>query len=304
LSLLLLPLTALTAVLMVIRQATARPVRPAPLAMAAVTGTARRGLKNKKLLVLGGSGYLGSRICRAAVEAGYKVTALSRRGGPPKMDPALEQVEWRIGDATEAATLQGLVNEGYDCIVHAIGLLFDSQSGLANLNTIVSGSQSLPDANGTYDRITRQTAEDLIDAVLEATPANTQLPLAFISAAEAGWPDVPGGPLMDKIVPDFLKRYLIAKRVVEGRLTADNDGKIRPLILRPSLMWDWGKLDVLPAIPVFWAASKAGVPFVDRPVQVNTIAKAVVEGLDNDDVQGVIRFEKMDELAARNQWEF
>ena len=41
LSLLLLPLTALTAVLMVIRQATARPVRPAPLAMAAVTGTAR-----------------------------------------------------------------------------------------------------------------------------------------------------------------------------------------------------------------------------------------------------------------------
>ena len=79
---------------------------------------------------------------------------------------------------------------------------------------------------------------------------------------------------------------------------------LRPLILRPSLMWDWGKLDVLPAIPVFWAASKAGVPFVDRPVQVNTIAKAVVEGLDNDDVQGVIRFEKMDELAARNQWEF
>ena len=68
---------------------------------------AGRGLKNKKLLVLGGSGYLGSRICRAAVEAGYKVTALSRRGGPPKMDPALEQVEWRIGDATEVCVCDG-----------------------------------------------------------------------------------------------------------------------------------------------------------------------------------------------------
>ena len=51
-------------------------------------------------------------------------------------------------------------------MVHAIGLLFDVDSGLTFLNTFTSYSQSKPDASeSTYDRITRETAFNVIDAV-------------------------------------------------------------------------------------------------------------------------------------------
>ena len=50
--------------------------------------------------------------------------------------------------------------------MHAIGLLFDVDSGLTFLNTFTSYSQSTPDASeSTYDRITRETAFNVIDAV-------------------------------------------------------------------------------------------------------------------------------------------
>lgn len=38
------------------------------------------------------------------------------------------------------------------------------------------------------------------------------------------------------------------------------------VIYRPSLIWNWSKLDVLPIIPFFNLASALGVPFVDKTV--------------------------------------
>ena len=46
------------------------------------------------------------------------------------------------------------------------------------------------------------------------------------------------------------------------------------------------QLDVLPVIPVFNAAAAAGVPFVDRTVRVETLAAAIVAGLEDGSVSG------------------
>ena len=68
-----------------------------------------------------------------------------------------------------------------DAVVHAIGLLFDVQSGLQQLNSFTSASKSVPDAEGerasTYDNITRKTALCVIEA-LKSRPA---LPTATTS---------------------------------------------------------------------------------------------------------------------------
>jgi len=49
------------------------------------------------------------------------------------------------------------------------------------------------------------------------------------------------------------------------------------VIYRPSLIWNWSKLDVLPIIPFFNLASALGVPFVDKTVhnkmEINTEMK-------------------------------
>mmetsp|Transcript_9879 Transcript_9879/g.14864 ORF Transcript_9879/g.14864 Transcript_9879/m.14864 type:complete len:315 (-) Transcript_9879:145-1089(-) len=253
----------------------------------------------KKLLVLGGSGFVGREVCKRAIDEGFQVTSLSRRGeNPLPGDEKLSQVAWIKGNALDQKTVDGLVKDA-DAVVHSMGLLFDVNSGLTNLNLITSGSRSVPDESSTYDNITRRTAENALNAIKSQRPifgAKT-IPFAFVSAAEAGWPDVQYGPQVEASAPDWLKRYLIAKRNVEFMMEA-NKATIRPIIYRPSLIWNWGKLDVLPIIPIFNAANALGVPFVDKTVRVETLAQAIVEGIKDDGVRGVQRFPEMEELAA------
>ena len=113
-------------------------------------------------------------------------------------------------------------------VVHAIGLLFDVDSGLTFLNTFTSYSQSTPDASeSTYDRITRETAFNVIDAVQGdltklPPPLGRTTPLAFVSCAEAGWPDVQFGDRVEAAAPEWLVRYLAAKRAVEAKLMSSS----------------------------------------------------------------------------------
>ena len=66
----------------------------------------------------------------------------------------------------------------------------------------VSGSGSLLDSKSTYDTITRITAFNAIDAALDYTVTaglEKPLPFCFTSGADAGWPNVLGGPQIEKV---------------------------------------------------------------------------------------------------------
>lgn len=254
-----------------------------------------------RLLVIGGNGYVGRQVVKYAVQEGYTVTSLSRRGQNPfPDDPIYQNVEWAAGNALDEATISKYV-EGADAVVHAIGLLFDVNSGLVDLNKFTSASKSVPNEESTYDNITRKTAMQLIAAMEKkyaTLPADgAKIPIAFVSCAEAGWPDVTFGKQVDEAAPDWLKRYLAAKRAVEAELGSSAAKNLRPIILRPSLIWDWKKFDVLPAIPIFNLASAIGVPFIDKTVRVETIGKAIVAGLLDAGVSGVKRVGDMESLA-------
>eukprot|EP00933_Yihiella_yeosuensis_P062024 TRINITY_DN6493_c0_g1_i1.p1 TRINITY_DN6493_c0_g1~~TRINITY_DN6493_c0_g1_i1.p1 ORF type:complete len:331 (+),score=68.86 TRINITY_DN6493_c0_g1_i1:92-1084(+) len=254
-----------------------------------------------RVLVLGGNGYVGREVCKLAVKQGYQVVSLSRRGENPEPGNAeLDQVEWVKGNAADAGTVEGLVGDA-DAVVHAIGLLFDVNSGMPNMNLIVSGSGSTPDESSTYDTVTRKTAFNVINAVkgkFRNPFSNSPTPVMFVSAAEAGWPDVSLGPEVENVAPSWLKEYLLAKRAVEKELRSD-PSTIRPAMFRPSLIWSWTKFDVLPVIPVFNILNAVGVPFVDKTVTVHTLAKAIVAGLGDETVTGVQRFKEMEELEKR-----
>jgi hypothetical protein len=260
--------------------------------------------QSKKVAVFGGTGYVGSQVCARLVQKGFDVTAVSRRGTNPKPNDALlSQVRWVQGDATDYNTVSKIVQDA-DAVVHSIGLLFDVDSGLQGLNKIVSGSGSLPGDQSTYDNITRLTMFNVIQAIgaKKSNPfaKKERMPLCFVSCAEAGWPDVTMGDFVEeKLAPEWLQKYLKAKRAVESKL-GESKTQIRACIYRPSLIWDWTKFDVLPVIPVFNLASAVGVPFVDKTVRVETLANAIVQGIMDDNVEGVQRYMQMEELAARN----
>lgn len=273
----------------------------AAMAPAAVNSLSARPLR---VTVFGGTGYVGSAVCERLIKRGHEVTAVSRRGENPKPDSEeLCQVNWVQGDATNAKTVDQVLKDS-DAAVHAIGLLFDVDSGLANLNKIVSGSGSIPGESSTYDAITRTTAFNVISSIEKKQNSignilnkNKLYPFCFVSAAEAGWPDVPFGNTVDKLAPGWLNKYLTAKRSVESRL-AESKG-LRSAIFRPSLIWDWTKFDVLPVIPVFNAAAALGVPFVDKTVRIETLADAIVAGIEGDDVEGVQRVGEMEDISKR-----
>lgn len=254
----------------------------------------------KKLLVLGGTGFLGQNICEQALLGGYDVVSLSRRGLPPS--GGISDVDYRQGDARTKDAVANILNESSDfaAVVHCIGLLFDDQSGLGSFNVYVSGSGSLPDSASTYETITRQTAFNAIEVATQYAIKNSlqSFPFCFTSAAEAGWPDVAGGDLIEKyLAPDFLKRYLVAKRAVEAKLLS-SEPTLRPIIVRPSLIYSLDRPLSFPPVGAFFVGNKIGLPFVDRPVTVQNLSKAMVRAIGREDVKGLLRYQQIDDIST------
>jgi len=279
------------------------------------TGSYGKSTESKgHILLLGGSGFLGSAISKRALMEGYEVTSISRRGktqksedGNKPQDDVLEKVNFVQGDARDPDTIQQLLlseqQTPYTAVIHSIGLLLDGKSGLGKYNQFVSGSGSTPDINSTYDDITRKTAFNAIDALIKTSnfqASNKPIPFVFISAAEAGWPEMPGGSFVEKnLAPDWLRRYLTAKRAVEDKLMSIDATLIRPIIFRPSLIFSFDRLASLAPVGAFFVGNKIGLPFVDRPVTVQALACAVVRSLEDSNVRGVQRYKEIDALCSK-----
>jgi hypothetical protein len=75
---------------------------------------------------------------------------------------------------------------------------------------------------------------------------------------------------------------------------------LRPVILRPSLVYELSpsKLASLPPVAAFIVGNALGIPGVDRPVLVSTLAAAAVKGLRDDSVKGIQDYIGMERLAG------
>ena len=99
-----------------------------------------------KVLVAGGTGFIGSYLCRALAAAGHEVTALSRS---PESTP--EGVDGAVGDVTAYDSVAPAV-DGQDAVVNLVALspLFEPKGG-----------------NEMHDRIHRGGTENLVRAAEE-----------------------------------------------------------------------------------------------------------------------------------------
>ena len=76
-----------------------------------------------RLAITGGTGFVGSHLVDAALAAGHRVNALTRRDQAPR-----EGVEWISGDLSSRDSLEALV-DGVDAIIHVAGTINANAAG-------------------------------------------------------------------------------------------------------------------------------------------------------------------------------
>lgn len=281
----------------------------------------------RKILVIGGNGFLGSAVCKAALARGMQVTSISSSGTPyttPKgHSPAwTSKVEWQAGDALELSSYAHILH-GKDAVVHTLGTLFEDtryKTALKNgdlpslLRTFVSGfassSTSNPlanpktDSRTSYESVNRDSALHVCQTFLSSTPSSppstleadgdppsSPRPFVYISAEDIFRPFIPA-------------RYIETKREAEIHLEnmiGSDNSHYRGVYIRPSLIYHphFRPLTsplaaALDLSSVLHSQIPKNIPLPTPARVLRSIASAVGQGIDT---RGFVPVSSLDSVA-------
>jgi len=101
-----------------------------------------------KILITGGTGFLGAYIIQHLVEKGYAVRAIRRRQQLPSFIPAhvFDKVEWVTGDVLDTDSLENAM-QGIDTVIHSAAMVsFMAAERLQMYQTNVDGTANVVNA--------------------------------------------------------------------------------------------------------------------------------------------------------------
>ncbi|KAF8447725.1 NAD(P)-binding protein [Boletus edulis BED1] len=198
----------------------------------------------QKILIVGGNGFIGSAVCKAALARGIQVTSISSSGKPYKTPkghtPAwVANVDWRKADALLPETYSDILPR-VGAVVHTLGTLLEDgkyKSALAHGDVIglvggIAGGGANPlrgPQSSSYQVMNRDSALRVCEAFKSSKPdpevAHVR-PFIYISAEDISRPLIPA-------------RYIETKREAEQRinqLLRDHPNH-RSVFVRPSLVY-------------------------------------------------------------------
>jgi dihydroflavonol-4-reductase len=87
-----------------------------------------------RILITGGTGFLGAYIIQELVQKGYSVRAIRRSNTVPSFIPAaiMSKVEWVEGDVLDVVALEEAM-EGIDTVIHAAAVVSFAKKDSANM---------------------------------------------------------------------------------------------------------------------------------------------------------------------------
>ena len=219
-----------------------------------------------KLVVAGGNGFIGSEICRIAVQNGHEVAAFGRTGRPdltPARHPWVQDVEWRAADVFAVDTWQDLL-EGADALVHSIATIREA-----------------PERNVTFERV---NGESVLHAAQAAEDAGVE-GFVFLSVRDA--------------LPFVSGRFLAAKRRAERELTEQYDA-LRSVVLRPNLVYGPGRRGSATLAAVLEQGPSFGDGYASvegRPLPVELVAAAAVHAAVTSTLEGTLSVPQIADLG-------
>ncbi|SCV67028.1 BQ2448_5674 [Microbotryum intermedium] len=224
-----------------------------------------------KLLVVGGNGFVGSSVAKAAVARGWNVVSLSRSGKPfvtpAGHEPAwASKVDWRAGTPFDPSTYSSLL-PSCTAVVSTLGILLETnykEKGQANALGVlkgvvdnVLGSRGNPLAKGanerSYERMNRDAAVTMASAFVNSVASlgsdvgsfSRRSPFVYISAEDIFRPFVPSRYISTKRQAEALIASLSQPSTSSYEAAAElppsqtrrTTRTLRPIFIRPSLIY-------------------------------------------------------------------
>ena len=212
-----------------------------------------------KILVTGGSGFLGSAICTQLRSRGDEVIAYQRGTSKP-----LEQLGVSVvrGSITDAQQLENAMR-GVDAVIHTA-----AKAGIW----------------GPYDTYYQPNVVGT-ENVIAACQNNGVNKLVFTSSPSVvhGGGDIEGGDESLPYPDHFNSPYPATKALAEQRVIAANGPDLRTVSLRPHLIWGPGDNHLLPSLIDRAQSGKLRLPGPDKlidTVYIDNAAKAHLLALD------------------------
>ncbi|HEU4454834.1 MAG TPA: NAD-dependent epimerase/dehydratase family protein [Longimicrobium sp.] len=216
-----------------------------------------------KIFVIGGSGFIGREVCRAAVEAGHEVLALARSGAPRGDAPWIGATDWVVADVLDPGAWRERL-AGCGAVIHCVGIIAESAAH-----------------DATFERINGDAA---IVAAREAARAGVEA-FVFLSASTKP-PLIPSG-------------YITAKRRAEEAILATAP---RPVVFRPGFVYGPGRLVSYAAALGLWMGmlipGVRGKATESRPLAVAVVARAAVRAAGDPGARGIVDVDGIERLGA------
>ncbi|KTW28411.1 hypothetical protein T552_01673 [Pneumocystis carinii B80] len=250
---------------------------------------------NHHLAVFGGTGFLGRHICKIAVQKGWTVTSISRKGvlNNNQHDDNIwswtQQVNWCKGDLNDPISIENHVKSA-TAVVYSVGTLLENRykSFLSGRDNIFSLFQLSQDEDLSYDKLNRDFAIRVVDMISQE---NKKIPFVYLSAANT-FPGIP-------------RRYIESKREAEDYICSAQN--IRPIIMRPGLMYSkerpislllGGMIDIISNVNKLFCEK---IPFMNaaavKPLKVETVANAIIQSI-HQEFKGIANVEHIEKLAS------
>ena len=220
-----------------------------------------------KVLVTGGSGFLGSHVAEQLSKAGHTVRALVRKSSNRKFLSTLENIELAEGAVDDRASVFEAM-KGVDAVVHSAGVVkAKTEADFFACNT--------------------QGTANLLDAAIENAPGLKRF--VHVSSLEAGGPSLDGKPApldQERPVPAYGRSKLAAEKECVRRKDT-----LPVVILRPAAIYGPRDVEILEA---FRAVRRRQYPVIGDGSMLGSYtygpdcARACIQAIEADVPNGSI----------------
>ncbi|XP_059444838.1 uncharacterized protein At1g32220, chloroplastic [Corylus avellana] len=234
-------------------------------------------IKTERIVVLGGSGFVGSAICKAAVSKGIEVISLSRSGRPTYPNSWVDQVNWIAGDVFYVNWDEVLV--GATAVVSTLGG-FGSEEQMQRIN----GEANVVSVNAAKDY---GIPKFVLISVHDYNLPSFLLSSGYFTGKRKAESEVLSKYPNSGVV--LRPGFIYGKRRVDGyEIPLDLIGEPLERILRAAESFT-KPLSSLPASDLLLAP----------PVSVDDVALAVINAISDDDFFGIFTIDQIKEAAEK-----